>query len=59
MKRIITALTLCFALNHWVIAATQSGKTVNVPHHKSTFVELAGKATRVSLGDPDVLDIVM
>lgn len=59
MKKIITALTLCLALNHWVIAATQSGKTVNVPHHKSTFVELAGKATRVSLGDPDVLDIVM
>lgn len=59
MKRIITALTLCFALSHAGIAATQSGKTVNVPHHKSTFVELAGKATRVSLGDPEVLDIVM
>ncbi|MFV0449279.1 MAG: type II and III secretion system protein family protein [Vibrio sp.] len=59
MKRIITALTLCLALSHWVFAATQSGETVNVPHHKSTFVELAGKATRVSLGDPDVLDIVM
>ncbi len=59
MKRIITVLTLCLAASYWASAATQSGKTVNVPHHKSTFVELAGKATRVSLGDPDVLDIVM
>lgn len=60
MKRIIiTALALCLALSHAVLAATQSGKTVNVPHHKSTFVELAGKAARVSLGDPEVLDIVM
>ncbi|KJY85008.1 pilus assembly protein CpaC [Vibrio galatheae] len=39
--------------------ATQSGKVVTVPHHKSTHVTLAGKAKRVSLGDPNVLDIVM
>ncbi|WP_165310382.1 type II and III secretion system protein family protein [Vibrio ziniensis] len=59
MKTIIIALTLMVTLSYGVNAATQSGKTVNVPHHKSTFVELAGKASRVSLGDPDVLDIVM
>nr|WP_282177830.1 type II and III secretion system protein family protein [Vibrio nereis] len=41
------------------MAAAQSGKTVTVPHHKSTFVQLQGKAKRVSLGDPEVLDIVM
>nr|WP_234496089.1 type II and III secretion system protein family protein [Vibrio maritimus] len=40
-------------------AATQSGKYVKVPHHKSKNVILAGKAKRVSLGDPEVLDIVM
>ncbi|MFM2588994.1 type II and III secretion system protein family protein [Vibrio sp. TBV020] len=40
-------------------ASTQSGKIVKVPHHKSTHVTLAGKAKRVSLGDPEVLDIVM
>ncbi len=59
MKRIILILTLLFTFNASALAATQSGKTVNVPHHKSTFVELSAKATRVSLGDPDVLDIVM
>ncbi len=42
-----------------VYAATQTGKIVKVPHHKSTFVSLSGKAKRVSLGDPEVLDIVM
>ncbi|KOO10850.1 pilus assembly protein CpaC, partial [Vibrio xuii] len=41
------------------MAAAQSGKTVTVPHHKSAFVQLQGKAKRVSLGDPEVLDIVM
>lgn len=60
MKRIIlTILTLLLTMSSSVLAATQSGETVTVPHHKSTFVELVGKASRVSLGDPDVLDIVM
>ncbi len=59
MKKILLTLTLLFTFNGWSTAATQSGETVTVPHHKSTFVELAGKATRVSLGDPEVLDIVM
>lgn len=43
----------------YVHSATQTGKTVKVPHHKSTFVSLSSKAKRVSLGDPEVLDIVM
>ncbi len=59
MKRIITTLILLLACSSSAKAATQSGKTINVPHHKSAFVELSGRATRVSLGDPDVLDIVM
>lgn len=59
MNKIITLffiLLLCSGVTH---AASQSGKVVKVPHHKSTHVTLAGKAKRVSLGDPDVLDIVM
>jgi pilus assembly protein CpaC len=43
----------------WSNAATQTGKIVTVPHHKSTYVKLTGQASRVSLGDPEVLDIVM
>ncbi|MEF1279112.1 type II and III secretion system protein family protein [Vibrio fortis] len=59
MKTIITCLIglLCVSLSSY--AAIQTGKTVTVPHHKSTHVKLSGKASRVSLGDPDVLDIVM
>ncbi|WP_394135951.1 type II and III secretion system protein family protein [Aliivibrio fischeri] len=48
-------LTFSFLAN----AATQTGKTVTVAHHKSTHVVLSGKAKQVSLGDPDVLDIVI
>ncbi|MFM2597463.1 type II and III secretion system protein family protein [Vibrio fortis] len=59
MKTIITCLIglLCVSLSSY--AAIQTGKTVTVPHHKSTHVKLSGKASKVSLGDPDVLDIVM
>ncbi|MEF1187323.1 pilus assembly protein N-terminal domain-containing protein, partial [Vibrio sinaloensis] len=58
LKRILVILvSLSFAWS--ATAATQSGKIVKVPHHKSTHVTLAGKAKRVSLGDPEVLDIVM
>ena len=42
-----------------VNAATQTGKTVTIAHHKSTHVVLSGKAKQVSLGDPEVLDIVI
>ncbi|KHT46210.1 type II and III secretion system protein family protein [Vibrio sinaloensis] len=58
LKRILVILvSLSFAWS--ATATTQSGKIVKVPHHKSTHVTLAGKAKRVSLGDPEVLDIVM
>ena len=42
-----------------VLRHLQTGKTVTVPHHKSTHVVLSGKAAKVSLGDPEVLDIVI
>lgn len=59
MKRIFLLLLSVIIVSLSVNAATQSGKYVKVPHHKSKNVTLAGKAKRVSLGDPDVLDIVM
>ncbi len=59
MKNIITVLTFAFLLSFGAVAATQSGKIVKVPHHKSEFVQLSARAARVSLGDPEVLDIVM
>ncbi|USD61773.1 type II and III secretion system protein family protein [Vibrio sp. SCSIO 43140] len=58
MKRISILLPLLI-VSFYLGAATQSGKLVTVPHHKSQNVILAGKAKRVSLGDPNVLDIVM
>ncbi|MEZ9860622.1 type II and III secretion system protein family protein [Vibrio splendidus] len=48
---------ICFSAAS--VAALQTGKTVTVPHHKSTHVVLSGKAAKVSLGDPEVLDIVI
>lgn len=59
MRNIISALIILLLSSGISFAATQSGKVVTVPHHKSTHVTLAGKAKRVSLGDPEVLDIVM
>ncbi|KOO14302.1 pilus assembly protein CpaC [Vibrio xuii] len=59
MRNIISAMIILLLSSGISFAATQSGKIVTVPHHKSTHVTLAGKAKRVSLGDPDVLDIVM
>nr|WP_237467899.1 type II and III secretion system protein family protein [Vibrio stylophorae] len=41
------------------VSAATMGETLQVPHHKSINVVLSGKAKRVSLGDPEVLDIVM
>ncbi len=58
MKRIILLLSL-LSMATFTFAATSSGKIVTVPHHKSQYVMLSGKAKRVSLGDPSVLDIVM
>jgi len=59
MRNIISAMIILLLSSGVSFAATQSGKIVKVPHHKSTHVTLAGKAKRVSLGDPEVLDIVM
>ncbi|MCJ2377109.1 type II and III secretion system protein family protein [Vibrio sp. ZSDZ34] len=58
MKRIFLLLSI-IGMVTFVHAATSSGKVVTVPHHKSEYVMLSGKAKRVSLGDPSVLDIVM
>ncbi|MGF1719971.1 type II and III secretion system protein family protein [Vibrio kyushuensis] len=60
MRKIIIFFTLLFlSATAVVTASTQTGKIVKVPHHKSTHVNLSAKAKRVSLGDPEVLDIVM
>ncbi|MGJ7096162.1 type II and III secretion system protein family protein [Vibrio hannami] len=60
MKRILlllSLLTCSFSLFASVTA--QTGETIYIPHHKSTHINLTASAGRVSLGDPDVLDIVM
>ncbi|MGR5452529.1 type II and III secretion system protein family protein [Vibrio alfacsensis] len=59
IKRLMTLWVLFFVSSTLATAAVQSGKTVTVAQHKSAFVQLQGKAKRVSLGDPEVLDIVM
>lgn len=59
MRNILFLIIVFLMSSGATYAATQSGKIVKVPHHKSTHVTLAGKAKRVSLGDPEVLDIVM
>jgi len=59
MKIIITCILSLVCFSTLSFAALQTGKTVTVPHHKSAHVVLSGKASKVSLGDPDVLDIVM
>lgn len=59
MKKITIFICLLLTSSFYAVASTQTGKVVKVPHHKSTHVNLAGKAKRVSLGDPEVLDFVM
>ncbi|MEZ9876607.1 type II and III secretion system protein family protein [Vibrio breoganii] len=60
MKRILAFITGIVLLVPLTMASTtQSGNTITIPHHKSTHVKISGKAKRVSLGDPEVLDIVM
>lgn len=59
MKRILVLFFTIMFLVPTVYAASQSGRTISIPHHKSTHVEIAGKAKKVSLGDPEVLDIVI
>ncbi len=59
MKILILLFTFSLLSSLPAYSATQTGKVVTVAQHKSTFVALSGKAGKVSLGDPDVLDIVM
>ncbi|MCL9781428.1 type II and III secretion system protein family protein [Vibrio sp. S4M6] len=59
MKQLTIFICLLLTSSFYAVASTQTGKVVKVPHHKSTHVNLAGKAKRVSLGDPEVLDFVM
>lgn len=59
MRKIMICIACFLLVSLAARATTQTGKVVKVPHHKSTHVTLSGKAKRVSLGDPDVLDIVM
>ena len=59
IKKLITFFALSFVCITSATAAVQSGKTVTVAQHKSTFVQLQNKAKRVSLGNPEVLDIVL
>lgn len=55
----LTILISFFVISISGYASTLTGKTVTVAHHKSTHVILPGKAKQVSLGDPDVLDIII
>ncbi|MEZ9418829.1 type II and III secretion system protein family protein [Vibrio breoganii] len=60
MKRIFAfIISLVILLPGSIASTTQSGNTITIPQHKSTHVKISGKAKRVSLGDPAVLDIVM
>lgn len=59
MKRIASFILSLSCISFTAYSAAPTGKTVTVPHHKSTHVVLSAKANKVSLGDPEVLDIVM
>ncbi|MEF1339741.1 pilus assembly protein N-terminal domain-containing protein, partial [Vibrio rotiferianus] len=60
MKRTILIfcqlLLVSFSVN---AVAAQSGKIVTVPHHQSTQLMISGKAKKVTLGDPAVLDLLV
>ncbi|MBA5762306.1 type II and III secretion system protein family protein [Vibrio sp. 404] len=60
MKTIIFLLYPLLLLSFSAQAATaQSGKVVSVPHHQSTQLMISGKAKKVTLGDPAVVDMVI
>jgi len=60
MKTIIFLLFPLLLLSFSAQAATaQSGKVVSVPHHQSTQLMISGKAKKVTLGDPAVVDMVI
>ncbi len=58
-----TILILCHLMmilaSCTVYAAAQSGRVVSVPHHQSTQLMISGKAKKVTLGDPSILDILV
>lgn len=60
MKRIILLISQLLFVSLSVNAApAQSGKLVSVAHHQSTQLIISGKAKKVTLGDPEVLDIIV
>lgn len=60
MKTIILLVSQLLFVSLSVHAATaQSGRVVSVAHHQSTQLVISGKAKKVTLGDPEVLDIVV
>ena len=60
MKRIILLISQLLFVSLSVNAApAQSGKVVSVAHHQSTQLMISGKAKKVTLGDPEVLDIIV
>ncbi|EOU3284629.1 type II and III secretion system protein family protein [Vibrio harveyi] len=60
MKRIILLISQLLFVSLSVNAApAQSGKVVSVAHHQSTQLIISGKAKKVTLGDPEVLDIIV
>ncbi|MCR9981546.1 type II and III secretion system protein family protein [Vibrio diabolicus] len=60
MKTIILLVSQLLFVSLSVNAATvQSGKVVTVAHHQSTQLMISGQAKKVTLGDPEVLDILV
>ncbi|WP_375752964.1 type II and III secretion system protein family protein [Vibrio sp. HN007] len=60
MKNILLILSLLIpSFSLFASITAQTGETIYIPHHKSTHINLTSSAGRVSLGDPEVLDIVM
>ncbi|OLQ87154.1 pilus assembly protein CpaC [Vibrio panuliri] len=60
MKRTILLLIQMLLVSFSVQAVTaQSGKIVTVTHHQSTQVVISGKAKKVTLGDPAIVDMLV
>lgn len=60
MKIIIVFLFQVLLVSFSAGAVTgQTGKVISVPHHQSTQVVISGKAKKVTLGDPEVVDMLM
>ncbi|HBC3895542.1 type II and III secretion system protein family protein [Vibrio alginolyticus] len=60
MKTIIAIAIQLLFFSLCVNAATvQSGRVVTVAHHQSTQLMISGQARKVTLGDPEVLDLLV